>query len=247
MARTQSKQRRLKSYISHNMFSRKRDKLADNSLKVFVSGNYLITDNLLDYKIFESESVSKVLGEGKLAHIQLPNIDLKNSLLSYSTFWSLDTESLEKTVGNSLGISHSFESPGSSQGMNSQIIPSIIPMLTTMQFPFYSAAGIYLAKNTFKVGISTNLPVWLLSDIQYSSINGKVSFGSESLKLFTSFAALKNYVKRNADSYSFWSKTFMVVSLLVFAWTAFRVYKNLKRRRGEHDQPAQAAAQAIGY
>lgn len=69
MARTQSKQRRLKSYISHNMFSRKRDKLADNSLKVFVSGNYLITDNLLDYKIFESESVSKVLGEGKLAHI----------------------------------------------------------------------------------------------------------------------------------------------------------------------------------
>jgi len=80
-----------------------------------------------------------------------------------------------------------------------------------------------------------------LSDIQYSSINGKVSFGSESLKLFTSFAALKKYVKRNADSYSFWSKTFMVVSLLVFAWTAFRVYKNLKRRR-ENDQPAQAAA-----
>jgi len=58
---------------------------------VFVSGNYLITDNLLDYKMFENESVSKILGEGKLAHIALPNFDLRKSLMTFGSKWSLDS------------------------------------------------------------------------------------------------------------------------------------------------------------
>ena len=83
--------RKLSSYIYSKLYSEKRDTLGDSSLKVFVSGNYLITDNLLDYKMFDNESISKILGEGKLAHISLPNVDLKKSLLKFSTFWSLDS------------------------------------------------------------------------------------------------------------------------------------------------------------
>ena len=115
------------------MYSNKRDKLADNSHKVFVSSNYLITDNLLDYKMFQGESISQVLSQGKLAHISMPNIDLNTSLLSYSWSHHLDSQSLEQTLGNSLLIKESFESPGSgSSGGQDSIIPSIIPLLTTM-------------------------------------------------------------------------------------------------------------------
>ena len=100
-----------------------------------------------------------------------------------------------------------------------------------------------MAKNTFKVGISTNLPVWLLTDIGYSPLNGQISLGSESLKLFTSFENLKSYVKRNADSYSFWSKVFLIVSVFLAACTSYRVYNKLSERRRE--APAQPAAQHL--
>ena len=100
----------------------------------------------------------------------------------------------------------------------------------------------YLAKNTFKVGISTNLPVWLLTDIQYSPINGQISFASESFRLFTSFANLKSYVKRNVDSYSFWSKFFLVISALVFVWSSYRIYKKSNGRREHNGQAAEPAA-----
>lgn len=90
MAQSYSK-RKLSRYLYSFLNSEKRDRLADNSLKVFVSGNYLITDILLDYKMFDNESMSKILNEGKLAHISLPNIDLRNSLMTFGSIWSLDS------------------------------------------------------------------------------------------------------------------------------------------------------------
>jgi hypothetical protein len=71
-----------------------------------------------------------------------------------------------------------------------------------MSFPFVTTTGVYLAKDSFQLGIRTNLPVWLCCDISLDKLTGKLKcIDSTNSTVFLSLASFHKYLERNIGFY----------------------------------------------
>lgn len=217
-----------------NIFSRKRDNLYKNNIKVITSGNYVITNDTTSPQSTQDSSPTNSLDF--MYYIPLKTTKLQDNILRFSWLGNLDSSSIQKYTPQQRHIAKSIQPSGGSLNFDKHIVPSVLPLLTTMQFPFYSATGIYLAKNTFKIGIKTNLPVWLFCDVNFSTLNGSLSFNDKTLKLFFSWKGLKEYLYSKANSNAFWKWFFGIVAVggLIWASVEYLDKKNNGNRNGRN-------------
>lgn len=93
-----------------------------------------------------------------------------------------------------------------------------------MQFPFYTESGIQICKNSIKLGLKSNIPVWIYCDVNLNSFNGSLSFNESNIKMFFSLKDLKDFVSSGVDNYEFWRNVILIVTLFVGSVTAYKMY-----------------------
>ena len=205
-----------------DLVSRKRDEEINSSFRVITSGNYILTNDQT-----QNKNLSISATDSKFTNQRIPlNTDaLQSSLLSNFSWITYIGNNRASDIEKNLKSTKQITPTGGALNLDKMIIPSIIPLLTTMQFPFYTETGIKLAKSTFKIGVKTNLPIWVWCDINYSTLNGSLNLNDKNLKVFLSWDNLKSYLSRKVASNSFWKQFFGWVTFFVGTYLVYKLYK----------------------
>lgn len=210
-----------------NLFSQKRDRGKQNELKIYSSEKFIVTNDTS--KPPQNPDAPNELDF--MNYIKVPDQAMKDAATTSTFFGALDLNILNQEGLNKFKFCKSTHPVGSKFNLDKQIIPSVLPLLTTMQFPFYSATGLYMAKNSFKIGVKTNLPVWLFCDINFSTLNGSLSFNQKGLKMFFSWKGLKAFIQSKASHYRSWRNFWIFMAVVLGSWTTWSWIKKIKEAR----------------